>query len=251
MFRNKLYVLVRLTINFVKNIRNILRGGATQYSDEESIDILISSKKGLVRFGNSELRLITGQSVRTQAFDLQLSNKLREIASNGHTSRSLVALPVDMVNGSMLVKRGANPKMWLGLPRYSFYGVYSHNSTYLSPFIFRMKEYTPFTEVDKHIEKVKEFFSGKRILYAGPSPASTQLFDTAVYVQTPPKNAYSDIINLKREIVETYQQENIDCVLLTIGATGTVLSYELNANGVLTYDFGQGLRHFEEVVNTR
>ena len=248
----KFFSLINLWLSSENKWINISKFIKENYiSDRETILLLKKNPKiGIVRYGNSELGLIVGNSPRTQKYNKELKKKLVNICQKYNSDLSkkfLLAMPID----SLIIK-GINrnlPKWYPGIAaKYAMKFLIKKNEIYGSPFCFRVTEVID-KDIKDYIELIKSLFFNRQIIYVGPMEGKNaeipSFIEPLVILKIPKENAFEkfdDIINKIKNVCQNYKDP---LVVIVGGITATALSYELNMLNITCYDFGQYLRTYK------
>jgi glycosyltransferase family protein len=213
------------------------------YSIEESIDKIIKDKSSVVRFGDGEMGIIMGHSLGFQEYDKELADKLTEILESNEDNL-LVCIPdvfagfkkyknISSVYGwkSYLLSTGT---MWKDLCRKPYY----YNAFLTRPYyIFRDGEYAKV-----RFEKIFKIYEDCDIVLVEGEYSrlgcNNDLFKNVRSIKRilcPSKNAYSKYKEILSEIIK---QDRKNLILMSLGPTAKVLTYELYKLGYHVIDIG-------------
>ena len=208
---------------------------------EETVSMLSSGRKSLVRYGDGEIKLINGGSIYFQPYNEELAERLSKIIS---------VQDEDFMVGMSDVFDGLDA---LVLPARIFWknSLFLHRNMYRSlpnrvwANSFLSRPYIDYKDKDK-----KVFFASLRKLWEGRSVVFVEgettrngvgndLYENAETIRRivcPASNAYS----IYRE-VEAYILSSIDkgcLILLSLGPAAKVIAYDLYMAGFQAIDIG-------------
>ncbi|MBF0716089.1 SP_1767 family glycosyltransferase [Gemelliphila palaticanis] len=210
---------------------------------EKTLDFIIENKCSVSRFGDGEIDIISGHSIPYQEYNEQLANKLRTILNQQSNEKFLVCLSDIFENQD---RYNSNFKFFWQGHLEKFEKLYKdvctadwYGSTFLSrPYIdLEDKSKSSF-----YFEKLKSIWNNRDILivegFNSRSGVGNDLFSNAKSIERiicSSKNAYSEIEWIKSEI-KRYGKNKL--VLLMLGPTAKVISYELSKEGFWLIDIG-------------
>lgn len=211
-------------------------------SDEETIAYLKRADRGIVRFGDGELNYISGYAAIHQHQDPGLQQKLKNILEEyDGTQNYLLALPLDLLLSDNYRERNTRPQNWHA-PKYTALPFLKKHITYGSPFCFRSSDVISNNKT-RYKRDVQDLFKDKNIIYVGNQrQLKTSFINPTKSVLIPGQDAYRNYDRLKTEILQKAESLKNPFVVISGGVTATVLSAELNAKGVLSYDTGSLFR---------
>lgn len=208
-----------------------------QMMDEtETLEYAI--EHSIARFGDGELRLAVGGSCSSQRQDSKLAAELCAILAG--KSHALACIP-DFVNTP-------RKDVWDKYSKPPFQKLYSAER-YGSSFITR-PDNAPWIDTPLYWQRVQRLWEGKDVILVasrtnaciGTGSIKLPGVKRWTWVEGPERHAYSDIDRIEKTILDV--RCNQDCtVLLSLGATATVLAARLAAKGVHALDLGH-IWHF-------
>lgn len=215
----------------------------TVKDNTQSLQHIKAYQASVARFGDGEIDIIAGNSIPYQEYNQDLAHQLREIIGSESTEGFLVCLPdvfenMERYNSSMRA-------FWQGhLAHYhELYQDICRAPWYGSTFISR-----PYIDLENK-EPAKEYFEQLKLLWADKdilivegetsrSGVGNDLFSGAKSISRiicPSRNAYSQY----DVIADAIRQHGKDkLVLLMLGPTAKVLSYNLSKEGYWAIDLG-------------
>ena len=211
---------------------------------EETISEIISHKKSISRFGDGEFRLILpNENLKFQEENQLLTERLKEVLTS-HLENHLVAIP-ESFHSVKAFKLNVK-YFWIGF--INKYGnqlspYFNKGKTYGNAFISRFYlDYENKSQVEKTIKNLKKIWQNRDVLIIEGEFSrlgiGNDLFDGVSSLQRlicPSKNAFSHYT----EILEKAKKLGKDkLVLIALGPTATVLSYDLARAGFWAVDIG-------------
>lgn len=210
---------------------------------EESLDFILAYQPSVARFGDGEMDIVAGHGIPYQDYDETLASQLRHIMGQESSENFLVCLS-DVFEGRERYNSNFS-FFWDGhLERFGhFYEEICKAPWYGSTFISR-----PYIDLEdkspaaSSFAKLKQLWQDRDILIVegetSRSGVGNDLFAQAKSVARiicPSKNAYAHY----DEIASAIRQYGKDkLVLLMLGPTAKVLSYNLSREGFWTIDLG-------------
>ena len=211
---------------------------------EETISEIVNQRKSISRFGDGEFRLILpNENLKFQEENQLLTEKLKEVLTS-NLENHLVAIP-ESFHSVKAFKLNVK-YFWIGF--INKYGnqlspYFNKGKTYGNAFISRFYlDYENKSHVEKTIKNLKKIWQNKDVLIIEGEFSrlgiGNDLFDGVSSLQRlicPSKNAFSHYT----EILEKAKELGKDkLVLIALGPTATVLSYDLACAGFWAVDIG-------------
>ena len=211
-------------------------------TDLETIESL-SKGMSVSRLGDLEFYLILGRhGLSTQDMDNAISGRLQEILS----------LDTEKTNGFMIALAHGfgnyNDQNFREISFWSWYNARYRNKIYpyLNSKVYLNAHFARnFKKQEEVVRAMKEIWRDKQVLLVEGEKIKfglhTNILDNAKSIKriiAPAKNAwscYNDIVNA----VKKHEKNHL--ILIILGATATVLAYDLWAEGYHAIDFGQGI----------
>lgn len=231
------YVLLKLRIAFGKKV--------TILPLEQSLDTLIGSNKGIVRFGDGELSIMEHGHINFQKPDNELGQRLEYILRNPIDSCYIGVL--DEINLLDFTDRTEHDyRYWVRhifRERKKWLSYLDPKVTYLSANITRPYiRYRVKTKCPSYFKKIRELWRDQDILIIEGEGSrlgvGNDLFSDARSIQRvlcPAQNAFDQYDEIFQVACELGKNRPI---FLALGPTATVLGYELCKKGYLAYDVG-------------
>lgn len=213
------------------------------YSIEETIDELINTQKSLIRFGDGEIEIIRGKSLKLQTVNSLLKEDLQRII--GYNNNNLmIALP-DIFSDLSCYKKESRIfwKKHLLVDRKIYLQYCNTEKIYFNAFCSRV--YYAFQEKDnceKWISKLKEVWKNKEIVIVEGerthNGVGNDLFEGAKTVERiigPACNAYEKIEEIE-SCCKRFPKEKL--FLVSLGVAAKVLAEKLYLDGYRVIDIG-------------
>lgn len=211
---------------------------------EQTIFEIANHKKSISRFGDGEFRLILpNENLKFQEENQLLTEKLKEVLTS-NLENHLVAIP-ESFHSVKAFK--LNVKYWW-IDFINKYGnqlepYFKKEKIYGNAFVSRFYlDYENKSQVEKNINNLKKIWDKKDILIVEGEFSrlgiGNDLFDNAASLQRilcPSKNAFSKydvILEMTKKVGEN------KLILIALGPTATVLSYDLALAGFWAVDIG-------------
>lgn len=213
-------------------------------SIEETISEIVNHKKSISRFGDGEFRLILpNENLKFQEENHLLTERLKEVLTS-NLENHIVAIP-ESFHSVKAFK--FNVKYWwidfINKFGNQLSAYFKKGKTYGNAFISRFYlDYENKSQVEKTIKNLKKIWHNKDVLIIEGEFSrlgiGNDLFDGVSSLQRlicPSKNAFSHYT----EILEKAKKLGKDkLVLIALGPTATVLSYDLARAGFWAVDIG-------------
>lgn len=209
----------------------------------ESLEFIQENNASVVRFGDGEIDLILGHSIPYQAYDKELAGALKAILQMPSNEQLLVCLPDVFQN---LERYNSNARYFWSKHFEQYHAFYEeecqsewYGSTFLSrPYIDLVDK----SHSDRYFAAIKKLWSGRDILIVegetSRSGMGNDLFEQANSVSRiicPSKNAFSSYDRIISSILRHAEGR---LVILMLGPTAKLLSYDLTKRGYQAIDLG-------------
>ncbi|MFM0682279.1 SP_1767 family glycosyltransferase [Streptococcus suis] len=209
----------------------------------ESLEFIQENNASVVRFGDGEIDLILGHSIPYQAYDKELAGALKAILQMPSNEQLLVCLPDVFQN---LERYNSNARYFWSKHFGQYHAFYEeecqsewYGSTFLSrPYIDLVDK----SHSDRYFAAIKKLWSGRDILIVegetSRSGMGNDLFEQAKSVSRiicPSKNAFSSYDRIISSILRHAEGR---LVILMLGPTAKLLSYDLTKRGYQAIDLG-------------
>lgn len=213
----------------------------TVNSLDGTLDKLINSDRSIIRFGDGELKLISGKSICFQSYTGSLAKDLDNVIRQNEDNL-LIALP-DIFNKNNLTYKAKlfwNFDLFLKQKYYRRIPSRPYENAFLS------RPYMDYIDKESKISffnKMKTLWVNKNIVFiegdATRNGVNNDLYTNAKSIKRiicPSKNSYS----IKEKIIG-YVKENIEkdsLICLSLGPAAKVIGYELYKMGYRVLDLG-------------
>lgn len=226
-----------IVATFVFYVRSIVFKPISIKNVDDSIEYILSSDKSVARFGDGEIALIKGKSLRFQDYSDSIRIDLISVLS-AKSSDIIVAIPDNMTCKAIKQYRKAEKSAWIreSMHSYSVYRKYCKDKNYITSLISRL--YLPYdcdyTVAARRFKRIRQLWDKKSVLivegrFSGLG-VGNDLFDNALSINRilcPEKNAYFYISIIEDEIKKAYKNFNYDLIILALGPTATIIPYHL------------------------
>lgn len=209
----------------------------------ESLAYIHENDSSVVRFGDGEIDLILGHSIPYQAYDKELAQDLKAILQMPSDEQLLVCLPDVFQN---LERYNSNARYFWNKHFEKYHEFYEeecqsdwYGSTFLSrPYIDLVDK----SQSEHYFAAIKGLWENRDILIVegenSRSGMGNDLFEGATSVSRiicPSKNAYSSYDQVLSAILAHAENR---LIILMLGPTAKVLSYDLTMRGYQAIDLG-------------
>lgn len=211
---------------------------------EETIDKILCDKLSIGRFGDGEIKLICGKDISFQKWNAELSAKLKQ-ALFEKSDGFLPCIPNFFTSVDMLTESGsAHWITHLRQYRNAWYSHTSRNILYGNAFVSRFYlGYKDKSNAEKLFRKMQQIWNGRDIVFIEGNQSrmgvGNDLFDNAASIRrilVPTENAYQKYDQILAAAKEVADENTL--FLLAVGATATVLAYDLYKLGCQAIDLG-------------
>jgi len=207
----------------------------------KTIDLILKGNS-ITRFGDGEFRLINGFSIPYQKYDKNLQKKLKQIFQE-KVNKLLIGLPetFSSLNKFTFPERIFWRK-YMFKNRNSIYKLIDINKEYVSAFFSRpYLRYKNKKNTSYIFNKIKKIWNKKNILIIEGDGTrigvGNNLLDNVLTVKRiicPNINAFDKYT----QILETTLKYKSDLILVALGPTAKILTYDLTKLGIQTIDIG-------------
>jgi len=217
-------------------------------TNEETIDLILEKKSSIARYGDGEIQLMYGKGIGFQSENIELSNRLKEIAIS-QKEEVLICIPDVFRSKKQMRQEYENfaSQFWLR-SHLLFYRGYWYKSfrkkkypnAFISRFYIDKKDKSGTKEYVGHCKKLWE---GRDIVFVEGEASrlgfGNDLFDNANSIRRiicPKENAFSVYDDILKAIKENVEKEAL--IIAALGPTATVLAYDLSQLGYQSLDLG-------------
>lgn len=243
----------KVTIFYNKNITEKKKAPLVMNTDE-TLDKIINDKCSVSRFGDGEFSLIYGESLKFQPANDEISRKLKEILKSNYKNH-IVCIPNVFEEIDWATDKAK--KYWtnyLDLKRNKIYKILNKGKIYYDTQVTRL--YIDLKDKDKvknRFEKIKLLWKDREIILVEGDKSrlgvGNDLFDCSKSIERiicPSIDAYSKYKEIFNEVIK---QDKSKLILIALGPTATVLSYDLSKEGYQVIDIGHIDIEYEWFLN--
>ncbi len=214
-------------------------------SPEETIDVLYRENKSITRFGDGEFDMIYGKGMNYQKYDEKLARRLKEVIKSDNGI--LVGIP-NVFNLDSIDKYTEYATEfwtnWIDEYKFRLIDLLDRNKKYYSSQISRFYlDYKDKSNVSNYVKKLKQIWNDKDVLIIEGEKSrlgiGNDLFDNMKSIQRiicPSENAFDVYDKIYEYVVSKVDKDKL--ILIALGPTATVLSYDLYNVGFHTIDIG-------------
>jgi len=231
---------------------NVIFNKIRIYDEEETLNEIIFKNKSIARFGDGEFLYIFGKDIGFQKYNKELAQRLLNILNSKQKNLLIgITLPYKQKNlnrFNYIAKKYY--KSFIKKNMFQLAQILKKNeyfSTTISRFYIDLKSKKG---VPKYIKKLKRIWDKKDVVIVEGEKSrlgiGNDLFDNMKSIQrilcpvTDAFNSYNDIINI---IIRKVNKNKL--ILIALGPTATVLSYDLNKLGYQAIDIGHADIEYE------
>lgn len=231
-----------ITIEYNKNVTYRKKPPIVKGTDE-TIDKLVNGRISISRYGDGEFALMNGKDLMFQPYYEELSERLKFIITSNEKNH-IVGIP--NVFESLEIYTDKSKEYWskyLNLNISKIYKMLDKNKKYYDAQVTRLYIDTKDKyKVKNRFDKIKTIWEDKDIVIVEGGKSrlgiGNNLFDSAKSISRiicPSKDAFSKYSQI---IDEVRKQDKSKLILIALGPTATVLSYDLAKDGYHAIDIG-------------
>lgn len=212
---------------------------------EETVDELVKTGKSISRFGDGEFDMIYGIGMNYQKYNKDLARRLEEIVQSNDPG-ILIGIPnvfnLEYCNEYTGFATEFWPK-WVNKFKFKIVRLLKRNRKYYSAQITRFYlDYKDKSNTAEYVKKLKKLWDQKDVVIIEGEKSrlgvGNDLFDNMKSIERiicPSENAFEIYDKIYNECLKIDKSK---LVLLALGPTATVLSYDLYKAGYHTIDIG-------------
>ncbi len=242
----KMYHLITGKIYYNKFINKYKKNKFNFNDFDHTIEFIISKNCSVSRLGDGELNMIfSDYSIGFQKHNIELSKRLLEILNNHKLSNHIVCMP-GIFNNEMNLFTDDAKLFWykfIKINGENIINIINKNNIYYETHITRPYIiYKDKSNCRKKFDKLKLIWDRKDLLIVEGENTrlgmGNDLFDNSNSIQRilcPSKNAFSvydNILNISKQLGKN------KLILIALGPTATILSYDLSSYGYQAIDIG-------------
>ena len=210
-------------------------------SNDDTLNEIINHKKSIARFGDGEFEIIFGKGIGFQKFSLDLRNKLLNVLHSNHKNLLIGIMKLKNIRTKFWYN-------WINKNKFKLEKIIDKNKIYYSSMITRFYDINRNKVIIKnYIKKFKSIWNNRNILIIEGEKTrmgiGNDLFNNSKSIKRiicPSINAF----DVYEQIIESFKKLKIDkkiLILIALGPTATIISYDLTKLGYQILDFG----HFD------
>jgi glycosyltransferase family protein len=242
MYYKVLNIKVSVLVFKNKLINKIIKPPVVHTTDE-TLDLIVKGNYSASRYGDGEFSLMNGQSLLFQPYIPELARRLREIIKSQNKSH-IVCIPNIFNNLDWCASIPRNYWIkYLNLNRGKIYKLIDKKKEYYDALVTRLYiDYKDKSKAEERFLRVRKLWSNREIVIVEGELSrlgvGNNLFENASSIKRilcPSINAfgkYNEIIN------EIKKQDKSKLILIALGPTATVLSFDLSNSGYHAIDIG-------------
>ncbi|MBD1378851.1 SP_1767 family glycosyltransferase [Metabacillus arenae] len=212
-------------------------------STEETLNKIITDRVSISRYGDGEFTLMYGESLLFQQHSIEIEIRLREIIKSNQRNHE-VCIPNVFNNVDWCTEK--SKKYWLkylNLNRVKIYKLIDSKKWYYDSLVTRLYiDHLEKSKSEKYFQKFKELWDKRDVVIVEGEQSrlgmGNDLYDNVSSIKRiicPSTNAFSKYIEILKE-VKQLQKSNL--ILIALGPTATILSYDLSLSGYQAIDIG-------------
>lgn len=214
-------------------------------SELETIEEIRLTYASIGRFGDGEINLIFGKDIYFQRYEYHLARRLLQVLRSSHDCYLTAILPaIDELSINEKAKRDMLYSEYHKSVSWCARG----NTRYYSACISRPDAVSSFNGFS-YFQSLTQLWQKRKVLFVCPdeSMSNHKLFENAEcygVIQCTSMNAWGEYRRMLDTVLEKVNSTRF-LVLLSVGPTATVLSYDLHLRGIQALDIGQVRKIFD------
>lgn len=224
-------------------------------STEDSINYLLTNNVSLSRYGDGELNLIMGGKIHFQEENKELAKRLKNILSLKEEKDFIVGIPISI--NSTKEYDNHTTSFWesnMLTGRMHWHRLCNRNKIYINAsFTWCYMDYKNKKEAIRLFLKIPLLWENKNILIVEGMNTklgvNNTLFNNTKSIRRiicPASNAYNKYNLIFNTVIAT--SKNLDLILISLGPTATILSYDLYKKGIRAIDIGHINKEYEDYL---
>ncbi|MGJ1387081.1 GT-D fold domain-containing glycosyltransferase [Sphingobacterium spiritivorum] len=237
--------IIKIYVSLMYPVYRIIYPFPKIASNQDTIDYILNTRKSVARFGDAELHIISQtEDSGFQHIDRALSRRLQEVLKS-NTEKCMICLPVGFSTVKEFGREGRDFWKHFTVFHYRRYIPYlDFKRIYYCANITRpYMDYKDKSQASVFFECIKELWKGKNVLIVEGSMTrlgmGNDLFDNTESIHriiTLSKQAFTLYDRILEEVSAVATQ--YDLILIALGASATVLAYDLSKLDVQAVDIG-------------
>lgn len=210
---------------------------------DETLEKIIGGRYSVSRYGDGEFALMNGENLKFQPYNVELSNKLKEIIKSNNEDH-IVCIPC-IFNNRLHITQKARLywEKYLNLNINKIYKFLDFNKQYYDTQVTRLYIDTEDkSKVSERFNKIKKLWENREIVIVEGEKSKlgvgNDLFENSSFIKRiicPAENAFSRYEDILNEVTKV---DKSNLILIALGPTATVLSYDLHKRGYQAVDIG-------------
>jgi glycosyltransferase family protein len=213
------------------------------HTTDETLDEIVKGQYSVSRFGDGEFALMNGQSLLFQTYSPELRKRLRDIIKSRQEGH-IVCIPNVFNNLDWCIEK--SKKYWLkylNLNRSKIYKMLDMKKVYYDTQVTRLYiDHKDKSKTEERFIKIRRLWNNKEIIIVEGEQSrlgiGNNLFDNAYSIERvlcPAVNAFAKYNEILYEI-KKFDKSKL--ILIALGPTATVLSFDLSLSGYQAFDIG-------------
>lgn len=232
----------KITVLFNKIISLIVKPPQVNTTDE-TIKKIINEKCSISRYGDGELALMYREDLLFQPFSPQISLRLKEIIKSNQENH-IVCIPDVFSSVDWCTEK--SKKYWikyLNLNRFKIYKMLDMNKNYYDTQVTRLYiDHKDKSKTEMRFQKLGGLWNKRNVVIVEGEQSrlgiGNDLFNNVNSIKRvlcPAKNAFA---KYNKILDEVKKHDRSDLILIALGPTATILSYDLSKLGYQAIDIG-------------
>ena len=209
---------------------------------DQTIEYILKNKCSVSRYGDGELKIVSGESIRFQDYELSLSKRLSEILKGDGTVLVCISNIFDKLDW-MIPSSYEYTWRIIANHRIEWTNALNLNYVYGNAFISRLYSgWKDKSNASQWFKKIRKIWDQKDIVFVEGEQSrlgyGNDLFSNAKSIKRilcPTRNAYFKYDYILAEVKKVPHDK---LLLLALGPTATVLAYDLAKEGYWAIDIG-------------
>lgn len=210
---------------------------------DETLEKIIKEGCSISRFGDGEFALLHGKSIKFQSYNDDIGKRLRQVILSNE-SNHIVCIPCVFNDKSHLTEKAKLYwEKYLNLNINKIYKFLDFDKVYYDSLVTRLYMDIEDKSIVKHrFYKFKKIWNKRNLIIVEGNKSrlgiGNDLFDNSLSVRRiicSSQNAFSKYEEILNEVKK---QDKSNLILIALGPTATVLSYDLHRLGYQAIDIG-------------
>ncbi|RBP03158.1 SP_1767 family glycosyltransferase [Rossellomorea aquimaris] len=208
-----------------------------------TIEKLLHAQNSISRYGDGEFAIMNGKDLLFQPFSKELHDRLHEVIKSSNENH-LVCIPNIFNNLNWCTDRAR--RYWiryLNLNQIKIYKLLNRNKLYCDSLVTRLYiDHKDKSKAEERFNKIKKIWTNRNVVIVEGKESrlgiGNDLFNNTLSIKRiicPAQDAFSEYHEILNSIK---RQDSTDLILIALGPTATILSYDLYLNGYQALDIG-------------